>query len=151
MKYQLLLNCNNVHWEVCGLTLPCQSIRFNSNTQFRLPGIQATASHRLEMFLTVLHSLQLWTVYRWEFDQQPLDDMWSMAISCPKDCVPYFAYHGFFIYNIAQLDDQVIRKRIEAPMGFSAKEAGIMMTPNNTKNDCSCCKKNALQKMGVIA
>jgi hypothetical protein len=103
------------------------------------------------MFLIVLHSLQLWIAYRWEFDQRPLDNMLSMAILYPKVSVPYFVDHGYFLDNSAQLGDKVVRMRKEAPMRVSAREAGNLMTSNNTKNDRFCCKRIALKNMGVTS
>jgi hypothetical protein len=102
---------------------------------FRLPASQPTSFRSNRMFLIVLHSLQLWIAYRWDFDKRPLDNMWSMAILCSTDSVPYFADHGYFLDNSSQLGDTAVRMKIEAPMRVSAREAGIMMTPNNTKND----------------
>jgi hypothetical protein len=73
-----------------------------------------------------------------------------MAVICPMDSVPYFCDHDFFQDKSAQLQDKAVRMRIEAPMRVSAREAGIMMNPKDTKNDCFCCKKIALQNLGVV-
>jgi hypothetical protein len=74
------------------------------------------------MFLLVLHSLQLWIAYRSDFDKQPLDDTWSMPILSPKDFFPYFAHHGYYLDNSAQLVENVVRMRMEAPVIVSARE-----------------------------
>jgi hypothetical protein len=50
--------------------------------------------------------------------------MWSMSILCPKDCVPYFVDHGYYLDNSAQLGGKVVRMRIEASMRVSAREGG---------------------------
>jgi hypothetical protein len=41
--------------------------------------------------------------------------------------------------------------KLEAPMRVSAREAGEMMSPVNTRNDHFCCQRIILQKLGVIA
>jgi hypothetical protein len=85
------------HELVCGLTLPSQVNRSNSKTLFRIPGSQSTSLRSKGIFLLVLHSLQLWIAYRSDFDKCPLDNMWSMSILSPKDFVPYFADHGYYL------------------------------------------------------
>jgi hypothetical protein len=139
------------HELVCGLTLPSQFIRSNSKTLFILPGSQSTSLRSNGMFLIVLHSLQLCIVYRSDFDKQPLENMWSMAILSPKDSIPYFADHGYYLDKSTQLGDTGVRMIIESPMRVSAREGGIMMTPNNMKNDRFCCMRIALKKLGVTA
>jgi hypothetical protein len=139
------------HELVCGLTLISQVNRSNSKTLFRLPGSQSTSLHSKGMFLLVLHSLQLWIAYRSDFDKRPLENMWSMSILSPKDCVLYFADHGYYLDNSAQAGDKVVRMRLEDPMTVSAGEGGVVMMPDNTKNDLFCCKIIALQKLGVTA
>jgi hypothetical protein len=74
-----------------------------------------------------------------------------MSILSPKDRVPYFADHGYYLDNSAQLGGKVVRMRIEAPVRVSARERGVMMTPDNTKNDLFCCKRIALHKLDLTA
>jgi hypothetical protein len=138
------------HELVCGLTLPIQVNRSNSKTLFRLPGSQSTSLPSKGMFLFVLHYLQLWIAYRYDLDKRPLENMWSMSILSPNYCVPYFADHGYYLDSSAQSGDKVVRMRIEAPMRVIAR-GGVMMTPNNTKHDRFCCKRIALQMLGVTA
>jgi hypothetical protein len=78
-----------------GLTLPSLPLTSNSNKNFVLPGTQATEFRRKGVFLAVMHSLQVWIAYRSDYDGRPLDHMWTMAVSCPRMLVPYFADHGF--------------------------------------------------------
>jgi hypothetical protein len=51
-----------------------------------------------------------------------IKNMWSMSILSPKDCVPYFADHGYYLDKSAQSGDKVVMMRIEAPMRVSARE-----------------------------
>jgi hypothetical protein len=80
---------------LCGLILPSLPLTSNSNKKFLLPGTQATEFRRKGMFLVVMHSLQVWIAFRSDYDSRPLDQMWTMAVSCPRMLVPYFADHGF--------------------------------------------------------
>jgi hypothetical protein len=65
--------------------------------------------------------------------------------------VHYFADHGFLQDKSRLSDEKKIWMKIEAPMRVSAWEAGEMMSPENTRNDRLCCKRIALQNLGVIA
>jgi hypothetical protein len=77
--------------------------------------------------------------------------MWKMAVSCPNILVPYFADHGFSPYKVRLTDGNTYWLKIEYPMRVSAVEAGSMMSPGNTRNDCFCCKRIALRQLGVLA
>jgi hypothetical protein len=83
------------HEVLCDLTLPSLHISSKSNKKFCLPGTQATAFRRNEVFLAVLHSLQVWISYRTEYDRLPLDNMCTMDAPLPQDvgallCRPCF-------------------------------------------------------------
>jgi hypothetical protein len=59
--------------------------------------------------------------------------------------VPYFADHGFLPDKSRSSDNKTFWMKIEAPMSVSAREAGEMMSPANTRNDRFCFKRIALQ------
>jgi hypothetical protein len=99
----------------------------------------------------VLYSLQVWIAYRTEYDSLPLDNMWTTHVPCPKMLVPYFADHGFFPDKSRSSDKNTFWMKIEGPMRVSAREAEEMISPSNTINDRLCCKRIALQNLGVIA
>jgi hypothetical protein len=58
---------------------------------------------------------------------------------------------AFFPDKSRSSDKKTFWMKIEAPMCVSAREAGEMMIPANTRNDRFCCKRIALQNLGVIA
>jgi hypothetical protein len=105
---------------LCGLTLPSLPITSNSNKKFVLPGTQATEFRRKGMFLAVWHSSQVWIAFRSDYDSRPLDQMWKLAVSCPKILVPYFANHGFFSDKGCLTDVKTYWMKIESPMCVSA-------------------------------
>jgi hypothetical protein len=136
---------------LCGLMLPSLPLTSNSNKKFVLPGTQATEFRRKGMFLAVLHSLQVWIAFRSDYDSRSLDQMWTMAVFCPNILVPYFADHGFSPDKGRLTDEKTYWMKIESPMRVSAWEAGAMMIPGNIRNDRFCCKRIALQQLGVLA
>jgi hypothetical protein len=136
---------------LCGLTLPSLPLTLDSNQKFVLPGTQSAEFRRKGMFLAVLHSLQVWIASRSDYGSRPLDQMWTMAVSCPKILVPYFADHGFSPDKGRLTDENTYWMKIESPMRVSAREAGAMMSPGNTRNDRFCCKQITLQQLGVLA
>jgi hypothetical protein len=136
---------------LCGLTLPSLPLTSNSNKMFVLTGTQVTEFRRKGIFLAVLHSLQVWIAFRSDYDSRPLDQMWTMDVSCPKILVPYFADHGFSPDKGCLTDGKTYWMKIESPMRVSAVEAGSMMSPGNTINDRFCCKRIALRQLGVLA
>jgi hypothetical protein len=139
------------HEVLCGLTLPSLPISSKSSKKFCLPDTQATEFRLNGMFLAVLHSLQVWIAYQTDYENRPLDHMWTMTVPCPRRLVPYFADHGFFPDKSRSLDENTFWMKIEAPMRVSAREAGEMTSPANTRNDRFCFKRITLQKLGVIA
>jgi hypothetical protein len=135
-----------------GLTSPSLPLTSNSNKKFVLPGTQATEFCRKGMFLAVLHSLQVCIAFRSDYDSRPLDRMWTMAVSCPRQIlVPYFADHGFSPDKGRLTDEKTNWMKIESPMRVSARESGEMMSPGNTRNERFCCKRIALQQLGDLA
>jgi hypothetical protein len=100
-----------------------------------LPGTQATEFRRKGMFLSVMHSLQVWIAFRSNYDSRPLDQMLTMAVSCPRMLVPYFADHGFSPDKGCLTDEKTYWMKIESPMHASAREAEEMTSPGNTRND----------------
>jgi hypothetical protein len=124
------------------LTLPSFPLTSNSNKKFVLPGTQATE---------FLRKLQVWIAYQSDYDGRPLDHMWTIAVSCPRILVPYFADHGFSQDKGRFTDEKTYWMKIESPMRVSAREAGEMICPGNTRNDRFCCKRIALHKLGVLA
>jgi hypothetical protein len=76
--------------------------------------------------------------------------MWTMDAPFPKMPVPYFTDHGFFPDKSRSSDGKTFWMKIQAPMCVSAREAGEMMSPTNTRNDRFYCKRVALQKLGMI-
>jgi hypothetical protein len=75
------------------------------------------------MFLAVMHSLQVWIDFRSDYDSRPLDHIWTMAVSCPRMLVPYFADHGFSQDKGRLTDEKTYWMNIESPMRVSAREA----------------------------
>jgi hypothetical protein len=91
------------------------------------------------------------TAFQSDYDSRPLYQMWTMAVSCPRILVPYFADHGFSPDKSRLTDEKTYWMKIESPKRVSAREAGEMMSPGNTRNDRFCCKRIALHKLGVLA
>jgi hypothetical protein len=86
---------------LCGLTLSSLPLTSNSNKKFVLPGTQATEFRRKGVFIAVLHSLQVWIAFQSDYDSHPLDQMWTMAVSCPKILVLTRIYkRGYTLINV---------------------------------------------------
>jgi hypothetical protein len=115
------------------------SLTSKSNKKFVLPGTQATEFRRKGIFLAVMHSLQVWIAFRSDYYSRPLDQMWTMAVSCPRILVPYFADHVFSPDKGRLTDEKTYWMKIESPMRVSARESVEMMSPGNTRNDRLCC------------
>jgi hypothetical protein len=80
MCFSVWKESDKEHKVLLNLTLPSLPIISKSNKKLCLPGTQGTEFRHKGMFLTVLHSLQVWIAYRTEYYSHPLDHIWKMDV-----------------------------------------------------------------------
>jgi hypothetical protein len=113
---------------LCGLTLPSLHISSKSIKKFCLPGTQENIILQSSPGQHVDHTCPL-----------------------PQDVVALLCRPWVSPRQKLLIRQDFFLMKIEASMRVSAREEGEMMSPANTRKDRFCCKRIALQNLGVIA